>query len=293
MDSLALFESHRCRLRGLAYRMLGSRAEADDVVQDTWLRWQNVEPDSVADAGHYLTRIAANLCLDRLKSAVARRETYIASWLPEPVVDAANLYYLAPDVASEFADDISFALMLALERLSPAERAAFLLHDVFDYGFDELAVLLHRTPSSCRKLASRARAHVRDNRPRFTCGQEHAERIAGAFAAAVRDGDASALERILAADATFISDGGGQVAAIYKPLRGRHAIVEAILGFARRYRDNGDIAVRFAEINGLGGFVMSAEDGSIIQTMAFEPDASGLINVIYVVRNPNKLTAVH
>lgn len=291
-DALTKFENHKTSIRGLAYRMLGSRSEADDVVQDTWLRWQAVDHARVDDASRYLTRIASNLCLDRLNSARARREVYVGSWLPEPVVDAASLYQAPPDSTGELAEDLSFALMLALERLSPAERAAFLLHDVFGYGFDELGEILERSPAACRQLASRARVHVRTDQPRFKCPPDQARELVTAFGAAVRDGDLDALTGLLASDATFISDGGGQVTAVPKPLSGREKIAKAIMGFARLYHDRTDITVRFAEVNGLGGFVMAEDDGRVIQTVAFEPNANGEVNTIYVVRNPDKLTAV-
>ena len=262
-------------------------------MQDTWHRWQAIRHTIIDDAGRYLSRIASNLCLDRLTSARARREVYVGLWLPEPIVDAASLYQAPPESTSEFAHDLSFALMLALERLTPAERAAFLLHDVFDYTFDELAELLKRSPAACRQLASRAGVHVRTSKPRGQCPADQAELIAAAFGAAVREGDIEALINLLAADATFISDGGGQVAAVPRPLVGRDKIVKAVIGFSRLYSDRSDFTVRYAEINGLGGFVMAAGDGSVIQTIAFEPDASGKIDKIYVVRNPHKLLAVH
>ena len=291
-DALQQFENHRAVLRGLAYRMLGSRSEAEDVVQDTWLRWQHVDHTAVADAGGYLTRIASNLCLDQLNSARARREVYVGSWLPEPVVDAASLYQAPPDSASELAEDLSFALMLALERLSPGERAAFILHDVFGYGFNQLAEILERTPAACRQLASRARARLRNAQPRFACPPKQAQELATAFARAVRDGDLTGLERLLAADATFISDGGGRVAAVPRPLIGRARVAKAIIGLAGLYRDRDDVTVRYAEINGLRGFVMLEGETRVVQTLALEPDAAGKINRIYVVRNPDKLAAV-
>ena len=172
------FEAQRPRLAGLAYRMLGSVAEAEDVVQDAWLRWHGTDRDTVRDAGAFLRRVVARLCLDRLKSARARRETYVGTWLPEPVVDEATVS--GPD-AGEWAEDLSFALMLALERLSPLERAAFLLHDVFDVEFDEIAALLDRAEPACRQLAARARAHVRDARPRFSVRDDERARLVGAF----------------------------------------------------------------------------------------------------------------
>ena len=210
-DAVTQFEHHRTTVRGLAYRMLGSRGEADDVVQDTWLRWCEVDHAAIDDAGRYLTRIASNLCLDRLNSARARREVYVGSWLPEPVVDAASLYEAPPESASELADDLSFALMLALERLSPAERAAFILHDVFGYGFDQLADILERSSAACRQLASRARVHVRSAEPRFDCPPDRAEAIANAFAGFVMaEGDGRVIQTI-----ALEPDVAGRINTIY------------------------------------------------------------------------------
>src|SRR5215510_11393312 len=162
-DPAVSFEPHRRRLLGLAYRMLGSVSEAEDAVQDAYLRWHAADRDAVTDARAFLAKTTTRICLDTLRSARARREAYVGPWLPEPVLDTAAL---APDSRTELADDLSFALLLTLDRLSPLERAAFLLHDVFDFSFDEVAAALERSESACRKLASRARVNVRAARPR-------------------------------------------------------------------------------------------------------------------------------
>jgi RNA polymerase sigma-70 factor (ECF subfamily) len=177
-DPAAEFESLRGQLTGLAYRMLGSRAEAEDMVQEAWLRWHAADRAAVREPRAFLSKTVTRLCLDQLKSARARREEYVGQWLPEPVLDGAQL---AAGSASEYADDLSVALLLALERLSPLERAAFLLHDVFDLGFEEVAEALGRDPAACRQLASRARSHVREEKPRFKPSAEEEQRVFAAF----------------------------------------------------------------------------------------------------------------
>jgi RNA polymerase sigma-70 factor (ECF subfamily) len=278
------FEPHRRHLTGLAYRMLGSVAEAEDVVQDAWLRWHDAaERGAVRDPGAFLRRVVARLCLDRLKSARARRETYIGPWLPEPVLDAEALR--GPGTG-EWAEDLSFALMLALERLSPLERAAFLLHDVFDLDFAEVAAALGRSEAACRQLAARARAHLREARPRFAVPAEEGERLAAAFLAAGRSGDPAGLARLLAEDAVLHTDGGGRKAAALNPIRGCGRILRFYAGLARKGRIP-QAVVRPARINGLPGYVLLEADGTL-QTVAIEAE-DGAIAAIYVVRNPDKL----
>jgi RNA polymerase sigma-70 factor, ECF subfamily len=184
-DAGASFEAHRRHLTGLAYRMLGSLAEAQDVVQEAYLRWHRTERDVVEDPRAFLSRVVARLCLDQLKSARVRREHYVGPWLPEPVLDPDAL---AAGNQSDYARDLSMALMLTLERLSPPERAAFLLHDVFDMDFEEVAAALGRSAASCRQLAARGRAHVRASRPRFRPSHEECERLVAAFGAAAQSG---------------------------------------------------------------------------------------------------------
>ena len=282
------FEPYRSYLRGLAYRMLGSRADAEDAVQDAWLRWSGADRAGVGNPRAFLAQTVTRLCLDRLKSASAQRELYVGEWLPEPLLGDTAAFQPGPEAASELACDLSFAFMRALERLSPLERAAFLLHDVFDMDFAEIATALARSGAACRQLAARARASIKKSRPRFKVSAEEGERLAAAFADAVRRGDAAALAGVLAKDATFISDGGGRVAAVPRPLVGRERVAKAVIGFARLY-DPGQMSVRRARINGLAGFVVSSADGRPIQTIAIEPDAQGKIAAIYVQRNPDKL----
>ena len=277
------FIALRPRLRALAYRFLGSVADAEDVVQTAWLRWEGVDRGAVEDAEGYLLRIVARLCLDELKSARHRRETYIGPWLPEPVVETDPLAGRAA------AEEVSVALMLALERLSPLERAAFLLHDVFGSDFEDVAATLGRSPAAVRQLAARARTHVQEARPRFPVTPEEGQRIAGAFRAAVETGDAAAFGRLLAEDAVLRTDGGGVVTAAINPVVGRDRVARFFAGLARKARMGRDHSP--AWINGLPGYVTRFEDGSV-QTTALEIEA-GLIRAVYVVRNPEKLRSLH
>ena len=287
MDDWAVdaFEAHRDHLLGLAYRMLGSIAEAEDVVQEAYLRWHKTDTDAVTDPRAYLARVVTRLGLDHLKSARVRREHYVGPWLPEPVVDADAL---SAGTASEYADDVTVALLLALERLSPLERAAFLLHDVFDLDFAEVARTLDRSEAACRQLAARGRAHVREARPRFPVDPGAAERLAAAFLTAAREGDADALRAILAEDAVLRSDGGGKRPAALAPILGRDRIVRFFAGVTRKLREAGYVlTLTPARINGQPGVVFRDADG-IVQTMALEI-RDGAIVAVDIVRNPDKL----
>lgn len=285
------FEAQRAFLCGLAYRMLGSHAESEDVVQDAWLRWREVEHDAVANPQAYLARVVTRLALDRLKSAQHQRELYVGPWLPEPVVEEQGLW-AAEDANAEFGADLSYAFMLALERLSPLERAAFLLHDVFDADFAEVAATLQRSEAACRQLAARARTHVRASRPRFRAAPEEGQRLAAAFLAASQSGDLAQLKALLSEDVRMLADGGGQVAAIGIPLQGRERVIKVVLGIARKYPPQPGSRVQACRVNGLPGVLIRAADGTPVQTMAFEIDAAARIAAIYVVRNPDKLRAL-
>ncbi|MBI5256978.1 MAG: RNA polymerase sigma factor SigJ [Burkholderiales bacterium] len=290
------FEPHRRHLRALAYRMLGSRAEAEDVVQDCWLRWRaqaGAGGEPIEQPRAWLSRVATHLCLDRLQSARARREQYVGVWLPEPLVDEdAAAYDAGPEARADYAQQVSIAFLLALERLSPLERAAFLLHDVFDLDFDEVGSRLGRSAAACRQLATRARSHVRGAEPRFELPPTQAQALLQAFAQAVTSGRVDALAEVLADDVVFLSDGGGQVAAVPRPLHGAVQVAKALLGFARQW-DLQRHPVRPARINGLPGIVLYDEQGRAVQTvaLALAPGAGGgpRVEAVYVMRNPDKL----
>lgn len=287
----ASFEPYRRRLLGLAYRMLGSMADAEDAVQDTYLRWHATDRNKVSDPKAFLMTTTTRICLDMLTSARARREEYVGPWLPEPVVDTAAL---APDSRTELAEDLSIALLLTLDRLSPLERAAFLLHDVFDYSFTEVALTLERSEAACRQLAARARSHIREVRPRGATAplqrpdkiDARHEQLMSAFVTATRSGDLAALTQLLASDVRVVSDGGGKVAAALNVLEGADRAARFLIGGTRKgMRD--DYTLRFAPINGLPGIVVDGPDGPV-QTAAFEIEGE-TIRALYVVRNPDKL----
>jgi RNA polymerase sigma-70 factor (ECF subfamily) len=287
----ASFEPHRRRLLGLAYRMLGSMADGEDAVQETYLRWHAADRDKVSDPKAFLMTITARICLDVLTSARARREEYVGPWLPEPVVDTPAL---AADSRTELAEDLSIALLLTLDRLSPLERAAFLLHDVFDFSFREVAATLERSEAACRQLAARARAHVRSVRPRGAIpgparvgeiDPKH-EQLMSAFVAATRSGDLEALTQLLASDVRVVTDGGGKVAAALNVLEGADRAARFLVGATRKgWRE--DYALRFAAINGLPGVILDGLEGPV-QSTAFDIE-DGVIRALYVVRNPDKL----
>jgi RNA polymerase sigma-70 factor, ECF subfamily len=284
----ATFEQHRPFLRGLAYRMLGTVSDAEDILQDAWLRWHAVAPDSVEHPRSYLARVVTNLCLDRMKSAQVQRECYVGEWLPEPLLAISEYTAAGSDVISEYASDLSFAFMRTLEALSPAERAVFLLHDVFDVDFHAIAAALNLSAANCRQLAVRARTHVRDHRPRFSVPSDLASRLQHAFASAIQQADPAALIAVLAEDVTFYSDGGGKVAAVPRPVQGAARVAQVLLGFAKAYAPT-SIEVTMRAVNGLPGFMVWSSNGTLIQTIALEPSENGQIQAIYVQRNPDKL----
>jgi RNA polymerase sigma-70 factor (ECF subfamily) len=276
-DAAGVFDPLRPRLTRIAYRMLGSVADAEDVVQDAFLRWLGTDRASVREPEAFLRRTVTRLCIDQLKSARARRETYVGPWLPEPVVE--------PEDGE--VDDVTLPLMLALQRLSPLERAAFLLHDVFAASFDEIAETIGRDPAACRQLASRARTHVRAARPRFAVTKEHGMQIAAAFFQASRNGDMDKLRSLLAADVSLQSDGGGKVPAGLRPFIGIEDVMKLHTSLARFFAKGMSRLVVYGFVNGLPGFV-TIEQGGVLQTTALAIEEERITG-IYVTRNPEKL----
>ncbi|WP_263649701.1 sigma-70 family RNA polymerase sigma factor [Mesorhizobium sp. J8] len=263
----------------VAYRMLGSVADAEDVVQEAFIRWMRTERAEVRQPEAFLRRTVTRLCLDQLKSARRRRETYVGPWLPEPLVE------------EDEAEDVTLPLMLALERLSPLERAAFLLHDVFGLQFEEVAAEIEREPAACRQLAARAREHVREARPRFKVENQRGLEIAEAFFNASRSGDMKALGAMLSADVTAHADGGGKRPAATEPALGFEAVMTQYAVVAAWLKDNPSTLIRYGFINGLPGFVTQEVDGEL-QTTALDIE-DGKIAAIYVMRNPDKLRHLH
>lgn len=275
-DAAESFDPLRPKLVRVAYRMLGSLAEAEDVVQDAFLRWADVDRSVVLVPEAFLRRLVMRLSLDVLKSARRQRESYVGPWLPEPIVEEADEV-----------EDVTLPLLMALERLSPLERAAFLLHDVFGAGFDEVAETIGRDSAACRQLATRARLHVRAERPRFQVSKERGLELAEAFFSASRGGDLSTLRSLLAEDVTIHSDGGGKRPAALAPVVGIDEVMRVHTGLARAFAKSGSRMVRYGIINGLPGFV-TVEANETLQTTALEI-VDGKITGIYIVRNPDKL----
>lgn len=279
--STEAFEQHRPRLLRLAYRMLGSSSEAEDIVQDAWLRWRRVDAGRVGQPAAFLARTVTRLCLDTLKSARARREAYVGNWLPEPLFE--------PEETATALDDLTLSLMLALERLSPLERAAFLLHDVFGAPLAEVAQALDRDPAAVRQLAARARKHVRDARPRYPVSREEGDRIARAFYVASNQGDLAGLRSLLADSVVLTADGGGKSSAWLRPIVGLDHVVRLFEGLFRKLTREPPVLVDWVWIDGLPGYVSYERDGAL-QTTALEIE-DGRIVSIFITRNPDKLAA--
>jgi len=273
------FNPLRPKLMRVAYRMLGSVADAEDVVQEAFIRWMATDRSVVRIAEAFLRSTVTRLCLDQLKSARRQRETYVGPWLPDPVVE------------EDEQDDVTLPLMLALERLSPLERAAFLLHDVFGLGFEEVAATVQRDEAACRQLAARARAHVREARPRFQVEKQRGLALAEAFFNASRSGDMTALGAMLAADVSVHADGGGKRPAAMEPIVGFAAVMAFHESLAEQFAKNGSKLVRTGLVNGLPGFITLEADGEL-QTTALDIE-DGKVVAIYVVRNPDKLRHLH
>lgn len=279
----AAFDAQRPRLTRIAYATLGSLAEAEDVVQDAWLRLQRTAPGEIRDLSAWLTTVVGRLALDALSSARARREQYVGEWLPEPLVAAAP----GPADRVTLDEQVSVALLKVLETLSPAERTAFVLHDVFGHSFAEVAATVGRTPQAARQLASRARRHVEAGRPRFPASREEQVRVVTAFAVAVTEGDVAALVAVLDPDVTMRSDGGGRVTAARHPLRGADRVARALLALARKQA--GAQRGALVDVNGSPGLLLEAHGERSV--LAFSLDG-GRIAALDVVRNPDKLAHV-
>ena len=282
MTDADAFEAERPRLKRLAYRMLGSVAEAEDATQDAWLRWRGAK--NVDQPAAWLTRVVTRLCLDRLRADRAERRAYRGPWLPEPLIEEIT------EDPVERAEDVSVAFLLALERLSPLERAVFLLHDVFDTDYPDIAETLGRSEAARRQLTARARGHLKDAKPRFPVPEDEAARLAMAFMDAARRNDLEGLKSLLAADAVMITDGGGKRKAALRPLVGAEDIARLIQGLIWRGAMPLSGQIRFARINGAFGVVL--KDEGDVATIAFEPGEGGKLAAIYMVRNPEKLAHV-
>lgn len=274
------FESYRPLLFSIAYRMLGSAMEAEDIVQEAYLRFQSAR--QVQSPKAYLSTVVTRLCLDRLKSAREQRESYIGPWLPEPVITAD----LEPEQEASLVDSISMAFLVLLENLTPLERAVFLLREVFDYDYAEIADMLGRDEAACRQLFSRAKKRVAEQRPRFKSSPEEHNRLLANFMQAVTVGELAGLTALLAEDVTLWSDGGGKVQAATRPVHGRDAVARLLLGI-RRFAPEG-MQIELAPINGEMGIILRNADAAPLFAVTLET-GDGLIRAFRLVVNPDKL----
>lgn len=278
-----VFESVRPRLFGIAYRMLASVPDAEDVLQEAWLRWSGADRDAVADPAAYLATVVTRLCLAEVERARARREAYIGPWLPEPVDTSAD-----PLLGAERAEALSLAVLVLLERLTPAERAAFVLHAAFDYPHARVAEVLETSEANARQLYARARKHLDAARPKPATPAERS-RLLGAFAAAAQQGDLAALESVLAADATSVSDGGGVVTAARKIVAGAERVAHFVLGVLDKF--GRDATVRTVHVNGEPAFLAVRPDGTVFALWTVDASADA-VQGLYIVLNPQKLSRI-
>lgn len=283
-DALEDFAANRRRLWSIAYRMLGSRADADDVVQEAWLRWHGAGRDEIRSPQAWLVTTTTRICIDRLRALRAERVDYVGPWLPEPIVDVAP----AADQVTELASELSVALLVVLERLAPEERAAFLLREVFDSGYDDIARILGKSEAACRQIVSRATRRVRADRPRVQVSPEAGRRLLDAFIAALQAQDAAALLSLLAPDAAWTSDGGGKARAVRRVLRGAQRVAKFGANIFRKHIH--EIEFRPVTVNGEPGYAMF--NGDRLQSVTtIRTDGQRILDV-FVVMNPDKLRAV-
>jgi RNA polymerase sigma-70 factor (ECF subfamily) len=291
MTDVDLFQANRPALFAVAYRMLGSATDADDVVQDAWLRFSAAQPADLRSVKGYLTTIVTRLCLDRLKSARATREEYVGTWLPEPVATDDRR---GPEGSLALAESVTLAFMVLLETLSPEERAVFLLREVFDYEYDEISGMLDTTPANCRQLFHRARGRIAERKPRFHATVDEKRPLIDRFVRAFRDGSEAELTSVLAADVGFWSDGGGKVLAARRPVFGRDHVVTLLLGIRRTAPAIGvsleSVTLEIVEVNGEPAIVMRVSGA--IEAVYVPTVEDGAITALRIVRNPDKLTYI-
>ncbi|UJR81569.1 RNA polymerase sigma-70 factor [Sandaracinus amylolyticus] len=286
-DPAALYSEHRSFLIGLAYRMLGSVAEAEDAVQEAFVRAQSAPTDDVASPRAWLATVVTRICLDQLRSARVRREQYTGDWLPEPVrTDLPGAVVQPRD--PEDAESLSLAFLLLLERLSPLERAVFLLHEVFDYSHAEVAAILERDEVAVRQLMSRARAHVKEGRPRFPADPDRHRELVMRFAMAIGQGDLGGLQSLLAKDVVARSDGGGRAKAARRAVHGDDRVARFVMGLSRKA--SADVKFELMEINGRTGIGWS-NAGGLLGVLALTVDGDRVVEIDLVV-NPSKLSGI-
>ena len=283
------FEAARGQLFAVAYRMLGSIADAEDVLQDAYLRWQSGDRTDVESTPAYLTTVVTRLCLDLLGSARVRREQYVGPWLPEPLISSVDD---APADRAELADSSSMAFLVLLESLTPLERAAFLLREVFGYDYAEIGRMLERDEPACRQLVSRARGHIDARRPRFEASRDESERLTGEFLQACGTGDVAALMSLMSPDVVLWSDGGGVVSAARRPIVGADNVARFLVGIAQSefVSAGGDVTAEGTVVNGSPGAIVRVH-GVPSAVMALDL-LGGQVVGVRIVRNPEKLTRV-
>jgi RNA polymerase sigma-70 factor, ECF subfamily len=291
-ERLAQFEAQRSHLMGIAYRMLGEMGAAEDVVQEAWLRWNRAAGEDIRDSRAWLSAATVRLALDALRKARARRESYVGPWLPEPLLpdDTRALAADAPAARAELASDLSLALLLVLERLSPEERAALILHDAFDCDYAVIAQALEKNEAACRKLVSRARERVKAERPRHAVSKAQHRDLVSRFVMASAVNDAAEMARLLKPDAVLYSDGGGKAKAALNPIFGADRVLKFAVGVMRKFGPAEGFAITATEINGVPGFLLWAAD-ALHSAVTIDADADG-IRAIYLVRNPEKLRRI-
>lgn len=284
------FEELRPAAFAVAYRMLGTVSEAEDIVQEALLRFHRTLEDGerIESPRAYLSTVVTRLCIDQLRSARARREIYVGEWLPEPLLTGANG---DPAVHTEVADSLSLALLVLLESLSPEQRAAFLLREVFDYPYDEIATIIGKSEDNVRQLTARARKRVEDRRPRFAASRQQRDRLAERFFAAAETGDLDALEELLAHDVVLHGDGGGRVRAITRPIHGRTRVARTLVTWTRTARRAGGFTLRRVEVNGQAGALVLDVDNRVMAVLVLDIAAGHIASVSSIV-NPDKLRHV-
>ncbi|HLT76305.1 MAG TPA: RNA polymerase sigma factor SigJ [Ferrovibrio sp.] len=280
-DKAAVFERHRRRLFSLAYRMLGLVGDAEDAVQDAYLRWHRTDVASIQNPEAWLVTACTRICIDRLRQARIERQNYTGPWLPEPLIELE----VQPEDPAGTADDLSMALLVVLERLTPAERAAWLLREAFDYDYPQIAAVLQKSEAACRQLVSRAAKHIRDEKPRFAADDAAVRRLTETFAAATRAGDAAAFAGLLAEDAMLWSDGGGKAAAALNVIHGADRIARFFAGVAPKQPKT--LRRITARINGQPGWLLL--DGQKPYLALALDIADGLVRNVFIMRNPDKL----
>jgi RNA polymerase sigma-70 factor (ECF subfamily) len=277
------FEGQRSRLFGLAYRLLGSAEDAEDTVQDAFVRWEAADREAIIAPAAWLAKVTTNLCLNRLTSARALREQYVGPWLPEPVLTADGA--LGPMETVEQRDQVSLALLVLMERLTPVERAVFVLREAFAFSHREMAEILELSEANCRQLHRRARQRVQEGRPRFQPDASQRRRLVERFLAAARDGDVGGLKRLLAAEATSLADSGGRVSAARRPIVGGDRVARYLLGGFDRFA--GDLDISLAEVNGEPALLGRAK-GTLVGVLVPEFAGERLV-ALRIVANPDKL----